>query len=145
MRAVLSVENEGVPPIGTGIVVAAVFALIITLAMTLSVRERRQFSELLEYAARENWYQVTDPAGLPQVVADAMLSKRSKLFRRFRTMPPLWVSWHQGTEIARGGAYNDSTQRWTWFLSRQSPARDLAIAEAGKPLACGRSRPPNVT
>ena len=48
---------------------------------------------------------------MPPIVFDAMYSKRSKLFRRFRSMP-LWVSWHQWTEISRGSAFNGSTQRW---------------------------------
>jgi hypothetical protein len=112
MQAVLSVASEGGgPPVGTGLVIAAVFALIIALAMTLKVRERRQFSQLLEYAASQDWHPVTDPAGLLPLIADALLSKRSKLFRRFRTMP-LWISWHQWTEISRGSTYNPSTQRW---------------------------------
>src|SRR5262245_5240277 len=102
MSAVLSVAVEGGPPVGTGIVIAAVFAMIITLAMTLSARERRQFNDLLEYAASEDWHPVPDPAGLPPIVAEALFSKRSKLFRRFRTLP-MWVSWHQWTEISRGG------------------------------------------
>src|SRR5262249_16914087 len=71
-------------------------------------RERREFSELLEYVSRQDWHPVPDPSGLPPVVADALLSKRSKLFRRFHTMH-LWVSWHQWTEISRGGAYNAPT------------------------------------
>ena len=148
MRAVLSVANEGVPPIGTGIVVAAVFALIITLAMTLSVRERRQFSELLEYAAREDWHPVTDPAGLPHVVSDAMLSKRSRLFRRLRTTP-LWVSWHQWTEISRGGAYNGATKRWEnrtssathdltrYFVALPGTFPDMAVARRTRPDPSG--------
>ncbi|HZM80001.1 MAG TPA: hypothetical protein VFC19_30065 [Candidatus Limnocylindrales bacterium] len=111
MSAVLSVAGEGGPPVGTGIVIAAVFALIATLVVTVTARERRHFSELLQYAEREDWHPVSDPAGLPPIVTDALFSKRSKLFRRFRTMP-LWVSWHQWTEISRGGAFNDSTQRW---------------------------------
>jgi hypothetical protein len=111
MSAVLSVAGESGPPVGTGFIIAAVVALIVTLTVTVSVRERRQFNELLDYAAREDWHPVPDPAGLPPVVTEALFSKRSKLLRRYRTMP-LWVSWHQWTEISRGGAFNYTTQRW---------------------------------
>src|SRR5688500_10593403 len=99
MFAAHSVAVEGGPPAGTAIVIAAVVGLIILLAVTVSARERRHLSELLEYAAHEDWHPVTDPSGMPPLVAEALFSKRSKLFRRFRTMP-LWVSWHQWTEIS---------------------------------------------
>lgn len=148
MQAVLSVAVESGPPAGTGIVIAAVFALIVMLAVTLSVRERRHLNELLEYAAREDWHPVPDPTGLPPIVAEALLSKRSKLFRRFRTMP-LWVSWHQWTEISRGGAYNRSTQRWEnrtsttthdltrYFVALPGTFADMVIERRRRPDPAG--------
>lgn len=148
MPAVLSVAGEAGPPLGTGIVIAAFFALIVTLALTLSARERRQFSDLLEYAAREDWHPVADPSGMPPVVSEAMYSKRSKLFRRFRSMP-LWVSWHQWTEISRGGAYNGSTQRWEnrtsstthdltrYFVALPGTIPDMTIERRGRPDPAG--------
>lgn len=144
MFAALSVAVEGGPPAGTAIVIAAVVALIVLLAVTMSARERRHLSELLEYAAREDWYPVADPSGMPPIVAEALFSKRSKLFRRFRTMP-LWVSWHQWTEISRGGAYNGSTQRWEnrtssathdltrYFVALPCALPDMAVERRHRP------------
>jgi hypothetical protein len=148
MPAVLSVAAEAGPPLGTGLLLAAFFTMIVTLALTLSSRERRQLNELLEYAAQEDWQPVTDPAGLPPIVAEALLSKRSKLFRRFRTMP-LWVSWHQWTEISRGGAYNGFTQRWEnrttstthdltrYFVALPGTFPDMAIQRRPRPDPAG--------
>lgn len=148
MPAALSVAVEGGPPVGTGIVIAAVFAVIVTLALTLSARERRHLNELLEYAARQDWYPVSDPSGLPPIVADALLSKRSRLFRRLDTMP-LWISWHQWTEISRGGVYNGSTQRWEnrtrsathdltrYFVALHGTFPDMAIERRLRPDPSG--------
>jgi hypothetical protein len=148
MSVVLSVAGEGAPGVGTGIVIAAVFAMIVTLALTVSVRERRRFTELLEYAEREDWHPVTDPAGQPHIVTEAMFSKRSKLFRRFHTLP-LWVSWHQWTEISRGGTYNGSTQKWEsrtsstthdltrYFVALPGTHPDMAVERRPRPDPTG--------
>jgi hypothetical protein len=154
MPAVLSKAVEGGPGAGTGIVIAAVFILTVTLAVTLamalSARERRRFTELLEYASHQDWRPVSDPGGLPPIVADALLSKRSKLFRRFHTMR-LWVSWHQWTEISRGGAYNTSTQRWEsrtvsathdltrYFAALPGTFADMAVERRPRPDPAGPS------
>lgn len=111
MRTVLAATSGGDPPVGIGVVIAAVLASIVVLAIVLSARERRKLSELLEYADSHGWHAVPDPIGLPPPVAEAALSKRSMLFRRYRTWP-LWISWHRWTETSRSSTFNSSTQRW---------------------------------